>query len=397
MQDLGQASLEMWRGRRGSAKSVRTAPQSRGQVSDVVRQLAAMLAASSAHPFHQDSVEGFSTGARVSLVVATGWDAIDRALAPASPRDHDSDALAHVGRGGLARGMMHEWLCGGAAAPPVSRGTDRSTVSRHRWLPPHSLFIHLAWRAIEAQEDSSSLIIWIGYRVWPQAGALRGFTTEIRENTKSALGNLEFGIWNGQHRSTHPSRRINVASIPFTPPVPSVFSMANPGTIQNPKSRIHNSSLLFRSLFIHPPDDASRLWAIDLALRSSAASVVIADGSKLKMAESRRLQLAAERGRALALLARPSWEGAELSAAATRWRVHRTPSPSSAPRWIVELLRCKQSQGRSGIQALSGARAREGAGAWEVEYASPGCLRLVADVVDRSGSPGEATSLERTG
>ena len=146
-------------------------------------------------------------------------------------------------------------------------------------------------------------------------------------------------------------------------------------------------SLLMRSLFIDPPDNASRLWAIDLALRSAAVNVVIADGSQLKMAEARRLQLAAERGRALALLARPSWEGAELSAASTRWRVRRSPSSSSAPRWIVELLRCKQAQGRSGT--LRGDLRR-----WEIEYVSSSHLRLVADVVDRSDSK-DATVGER--
>jgi hypothetical protein len=130
------------------------------------------------------------------------------------------------------------------------------------------------------------------------------------------------------------------------------------------------------------------LWAIDLAMRSAAVNVVIADCSRLRMAESRRLQLAAERGRALALLARPAWEGGELSAASTRWRVRRSPSPSSAPRWIVELLRCKQAQGRSGTL-------RGDLRAWEIGYVSPGHLRLVADVVDRSDSEDAAPTERR--
>jgi hypothetical protein len=82
-------------------------------------------------------------------------------------------------------------------------------------------------------------------------------------------------------------------------------------------------------VFIDPPDDHSRLWAIDLALRSSGVSTVIADGSRLSMASSRRLQLAAAsggQGGALCLLARPPWEITELSAAATRWMIRRASS-----------------------------------------------------------------------
>jgi hypothetical protein len=273
--------------------------------------------------------------------------------------------------------MIHEWICGEAGSDTRAR----------RWQAPHSLFIHLAHRAIQANDasDSCGVAVWIGRRAWPQARALGGFTPEIAE---SALWIFDLGFWKASQRPwthawssvVHHSRPLKSWAVP---------SIVNSPSIQNPEFKIQDS-LLPRSIFIDPPDDASRVWAIDLALRSSAADVVIADGSKLKMAESRRLQLAAARGRALGLLARPSWEGAELSAAATRWRVRRTPSPSHAPRWIVELLRCKQFQGRSGLQVSSavGACGRDGGmGAWEVEYGAPGCVHLVADVVDRSGSP----------
>ena len=71
------------------------------------------------------------------------------------------------------------------------------------------------------------------------------------------------------------------------------------------------------------------------------------------MVATRRIQLAAEGGRALALLARPPWEAGVLSAAATRWNVRRKASPDGAslvPAWELELLRCK------GAQAARGAR-----------------------------------------
>lgn len=268
--------------------------------SDIVRQLAAMLAAREEH-----RAPGGSPVPRIRDIVATGWDAIDRVLAPALPRAVDSDAIAHVGHGGLRRGEIHEWL-----------GHEEPCAVRRRWRPPHSLLIHLAERAIEADDDThaSSLIVWIGRRVWPQARAMTG--------------------------------------------------------------------LLGRAIFLDPPDDASRLWAIDLALRSPASGVVIADASRVKMAESRRLQLAAERGRALALLARPAWERPELSAAATRWGVRRMVSLSSQPRWVITLLRC-----RAGVAGLASQLAGRTSGGWEMEYASQGHVRLVADVVDRPGSP----------
>jgi len=123
--------------------------------------------------------------------------------------------------------------------------------------------------------------------------------------------------------------------------------------------------LLRRSVFLNPPDDASRLWAIDLAIRSPAVVAVIADGARLDMRATRRLQLAArtrcarfdedaatpvsassltppsEPG-ALCLLARPPTELKTPSAATTRWVVSPTPSNDARrPRWTIELVRCK--------------------------------------------------------
>jgi len=102
--------------------------------------------------------------------------------------------------------------------------------------------------------------------------------------------------------------------------------------------------LLQRSIFIDPPDDMSRLWAIDLAARCPAVAAVVADGSRLDMAATRRVQLAAESGSALVLCARPPEEINHLSAARTRWLVRCAPSADKTPRtprWNVELVRCK--------------------------------------------------------
>jgi protein ImuA len=111
-----------------------------------------------------------------------------------------------------------------------------------------------------------------------------------------------------------------------------------------PYPHVLSSAGLQRSIFVDPPDGASRLWTIDLAARCPGVAAVVADGSGLDMAATRRLQLAAEAGSALVLCARPPNEVDRLSAAATRWRVRCAPAPGKAPRWIVELLRCKGVQ-----------------------------------------------------
>ncbi|MHC4421972.1 MAG: ImuA family protein, partial [Planctomycetota bacterium] len=116
-----------------------------------------------------------------------------------------------------------------------------------------------------------------------------------------------------------------------------------------PYPRVLNGAGLQRSIFVDPPDGASRLWTIDLAARCPGVAAVVADGSGLDMAATRRLQLSAEAGSALVLCARPPNEVDRLSAAATRWRVRCAPATGRAPRWIVELLRCKGVQPESEV------------------------------------------------
>jgi hypothetical protein len=96
--------------------------------------------------------------------------------------------------------------------------------------------------------------------------------------------------------------------------------------IENPGGGKSKMSLA-RCLFLDPPSPRERFWALAEALRCPAIGAVIADGTDLDPATSRRLQLAAEAGRgALALLARPPDAHAPSSWAATRWQV-RPHSP----------------------------------------------------------------------
>lgn len=195
-------------------------------------------------------------------------------------------------------------------------GLARSVV--HEWFgsagPPLALLIHLASRAIADQEPMSSHpVLWIGRQCWPY-----------------------------------------------------------PHVLNAPGHRL----LLRRSIFIDPPDNPSRLWTIDQALRSRGLAATIADGRGMTMPHSRRLQLAAEAGGALALLARPTDELDSLSASATRWLVRPMPSPPFKPRWIVELLRCR------GRQPATEAQHR-----WALELdRATGSVGFPAIVGDRSGA-----------
>lgn len=110
-----------------------------------------------------------------------------------------------------------------------------------------------------------------------------------------------------------------------------------------------------------PPREVA--WAFEQALRSGAAGAVVAEATALPdFTRSRRLQLAARDGRALALLLAPdalaSGGGtprrAQASAAESRWLATPRPAagPWAPPRFRLELLRNKKGS----------------SGAWEVEW-----------------------------
>ena len=130
---------------------------------------------------------------------------------------------------------------------------------------------------------------------------------------------------------------------------------------------------LDQSIYLDPPDEASRAWTLEVLLRSPAITAVIADGSGLSMAVTRRLQLAARAGRALVLLARPEHELLSLSAAATRWTVEPVPTTRDQPEWRVSLRRWKAATGAAsiGIGVGLAERSREHAGGPEAAMHGP--------------------------
>jgi hypothetical protein len=161
--------------------------------------------------------------------------------------------------------------------------------------------------------------------------------------------------------------------------------------------------LLRRMLLIDPPSEADRHWAIELALRCEGL-IVIGDASGVDMATSRRLQLAAESGQSLGLLARPGREAQAMSVATTRWLVQPVPTDAARPRWRVTLARCKGLQSaqaavggtQDGVSGLSLARVARGMVTddrsllVEVNDAG-GVVAVHADIGERRGSTAAAS------
>lgn len=183
----------------------------------------------------------------------------------------------------------------GLALEPGLHELLSGSIGARYWVPPVAVLVDLARGTLAAGVGSGGgSILWIGQRCWgyPHALAPR------------------------EHRTAE----------------------AQAGGGQGP--------LLDRSVFVDARTVAERVWAAELAARSGAAAVVIADGTGLRMADSRRLQLAAESCRAIVLLARPDTERGELSAARSRWLVEPSAEPGLGfdQQWIVTLLRCKGVQ-----------------------------------------------------
>lgn len=129
---------------------------------------------------------------------------------------------------------------------------------------------------------------------------------------------------------------------------------------------------LDRLLIVRPPSRAQTLWAAEQALRCRSIAAVVLAIRGLDGCASRRLQLAAESGDALALLLRPD-EPAAPTFAHTRLRVD--PLPGSAVVRRVQITLLKLREGRPGAPF-----------ALEVDDA-PHALHSSALLRDRTGPP----------
>lgn len=209
---------------------------------------------------------------------------------------------------------IHEFL---ACGPSLSTAPNPAPNTAP-WLPPLCILVGLAihaWTRLRAATGIPPLIAWIGTRVHPYAPVLARATREGHSPLRS-------------------------------------------------------------SICIEPGDAAERAWTIDAALRCQVPVCVIADGSELDMAQARRIHVAARAGRGVAFLARPPWEHAARTCAATRWRIAPASvahtDHSAAIAWTATLLRCKDRP----------ALATEGR-AWTVEWTDDQGLVAVPALVER--------------
>ncbi len=232
-----------------------------------------------------------------------------------------------TGWGEIARRASHEWF---ADAPPLAFMID--LIGHAMEMAMHA---QGTAQPVLADALSGGAVFWMGRACWPYPQALA-----------QASGNSKPGAQ--QHQG-------------------------NPGTVSG-------GGLLERSIFVDlPADRAVRVWAIDLVLRSRATLAVVADGRGIDMAQSRRLQLAAEAGHGLAMFWRKPEERAVLSVAHHRWRVSPVPTQHCHPRWEIERLRCKDAAAwnRQGLPGGKMTMIVEQRGAPE------GIVAVSADVADR--------------
>ena len=254
----------------------------------------------------------------------------------------------------------------------ISRAAEaagRMPALRGEWDPPVMILAALAGARRAARGGGG--VLWVGRKVWPTAALLRA--------TQGSGGGDVLG-WN---------------------------------------------------ILVDPLTLADRVWALEQGLRSAGVAVVVGDGSGMRRAASRRLQLAAEcpppqvssvqcpegerrnwkldTGHSLCLLARPEWEREEESFAVGRWEVRPLVSQGWEPCWELELVRWRGEAMRGGTNAWpletamapggEGQSEQEGvrgfvAGArWVLEWVSEvdcgtGGLRVSAVVGDRVGTGG---------
>jgi protein ImuA len=139
-----------------------------------------------------------------------------------------------------------------------------------------------------------------------------------------------------------------------------------------------------RLLYAETRDDEELLAVMEEGLRHRGLGAVVGEAKRADMATTRRLQLAAEGGRSIALLLkRHGRSGADPldtpSAAVTRWRVAAAPS-SPLPvegvgrgRWKLDLVRQRGGEPAS----------------WKLEACDEtGRCALPADVADRKAAAG---------
>ncbi|MFM7798382.1 MAG: ImuA family protein [Planctomycetota bacterium] len=152
-------------------------------------------------------------------------------------------------------------------------------------LPAMSLALHLAWR-VALQAPPHARVLWVGRSAWPHPRALLGALRGLRGGRRQRV---DLRLWRA-------------------------------------------------SVFVDAAGAADRLWAVQMALQAPDAWLVVADGARLDLTATRRLQLAAVA--CPVLLLRPMSEARMPSAASLRWQVDSEGDAERA-RWCARLLRVR--------------------------------------------------------
>jgi protein ImuA len=120
-----------------------------------------------------------------------------------------------------------------------------------------------------------------------------------------------------------------------------------------------------RVIYCETWKDSEVLPAMEDGLRYRGLGGVVGELTRLPLAQSRRLQLAAEGSGVVALVLRRSGaERDEPNAAVSRWRITPAPSPENTTlgmgraRWNVELARCRGAEPHSWVLEACDAKGR---------------------------------------
>ena len=231
---------------------------------------------------------------------------------------------------GLERGVLHEF-CG---VGDERSGRSAAGGPEGGWAPPIALLVHLARRATRGAGAAAG-VVWVGRRLWPYPGALLGDAElvdgdsvdgDVVEGASVEGGVVERDAVDGDALN---GGSVNGGSVNGSHGAIRLVEREEGATGGDGAAR---GDLLARSLFVDPGPRAL-VWAADRALRCAGSAVVVIDGRGLDLGTTRRLQLAAEAGGALALVARPASDARRPSVAASRWRVERatTTADDAAP------------------------------------------------------------------
>jgi hypothetical protein len=223
--------------------------------------------------------------------------------------------------GALERGVLHEF-CGPGDGPD--------------WSPPLALLVALAQAGLAAAPDGHAA--FVGRRVWPHPAAFAARTALAERPGEAGAGGGALLWLEGL---------AGLAGLEGHAGLDGRAGLEEQAGFARASTQVRSETAWLARLLLVDTSAGERgratagalLWAADRALRCSACRVVVVDGSGLTLAAVRRLQLAAEAGGSLALLARPAHEAREPSSAASRWSLERVQSPHHGPCWSVRALR----------------------------------------------------------